>query len=248
MASPSPATKKITAITKPTKPPTTFLSLARELRQRILSETYQDDDEAPWRVALSNQQWSATLNAIHPALFSDVDYVNSKWVEDMIALAEDKWSAKHPSGLTTMRDEDRAAVWTAYWGDTAPWSRAEDAGIGMRRCDNSIVTQEIEKFLVESPTSKVSHYGTTMAESAIFIDTCTINQSLIGRVVHREWSGIRLAVIILRRLGMGQEMSMGLPFRYRTLRIRISRGFISNSRRPQYLVKVSPVSVLDEHS
>ncbi|TLD36515.1 putative glutaminase [Venturia nashicola] len=123
MASPSPATKKITAITKPTKPPTTFLSLARELRQRILSETYQDDDEAPWRVALGNQQWSATLNAIHPALFSDVDYVNSKWVEDMIALAEDKWSAKHPSGLTTMRDEDRAAVWTAYWGDTAPWSR-----------------------------------------------------------------------------------------------------------------------------
>lgn len=123
MATTTPATKETTAIMKPNKPPATFLSLPCELRQKILLESYQHDEIAPWRVALDNEQWSATLHAIHPTLILDVDYVNTKWVEGVMVVAEQQWSTREPSGKPTMSEEDRALVWTAYWGGTAPWTR-----------------------------------------------------------------------------------------------------------------------------
>ncbi|RDI82163.1 hypothetical protein Vi05172_g7842 [Venturia inaequalis] len=123
MAITSPAAKVTTAIMKPNKPPTTFLSLPRELRQKILLESYKNDDKSPWKVAPENQQWSASLNSIHPALAIDVDYVQGKSVENMMVIAGQHWCARQPSGKLTMKNEDRALVWTAYWGDAAPWYR-----------------------------------------------------------------------------------------------------------------------------
>lgn len=117
------------------KPPVSFLSLARELRQKILIESYQYDETTPWTAALHNQQWTATLiatlTAIHPNLTSDVQYADTKAVEAMVTAAEQHWSRIHPWGIPStqfrgtpiMTEANREMVWNVSRGGLAPWTK-----------------------------------------------------------------------------------------------------------------------------
>lgn len=79
------------------KPPTTFLTLPRELRHRILLQTYDLPFGYDYKQRMDSIAWASTFEIVHPALVADAVYVAKQWSERTVTAK--KRCADGPPGL-----------------------------------------------------------------------------------------------------------------------------------------------------
>lgn len=110
------------------RPPATFLSLARELRQSILTHSYPYENyTSSWTFAGEkakvDELVAALRTAIRPtcsAILLDIQYAETKWRAKLqeIQRAVKVAGAAHCNDL-----EDQEALWTIICEGQAPWIR-----------------------------------------------------------------------------------------------------------------------------
>lgn len=112
------------------KEPASFLTLARELRQKILAETYDPEEDMSeyheyWSVSAAKEEIETRVNALRKvdgniSYREDIDFVKAKWLEELEKFRQIR-EQRAEKYWRRMSDEDREEAWGATRDGWPPW-------------------------------------------------------------------------------------------------------------------------------
>lgn len=132
-------TESLKTETETPKSQTSFLTLPSELRQDILIRTYHiqsteaiqrwndpTDTGRTWlqtRHKTNINTWVKTLHSVNDNIIDDVDYIKTKWLQEVERLPPTYLPHPQPQKWSSLSETDRKAIWTLTQTSEEPWRR-----------------------------------------------------------------------------------------------------------------------------